>query len=924
LVVRHGSFVIGHWSFVKFIMRIISLDIENAKSYRQAHIDFTEGVNAIVGRNGAGKSTIVEAIGFALFDWLAYKHKDFVREGEKSATITVAFISSADERRYEVVRRIGGGNQYYVYDPELGGKVCGGKADVLAFLRQNMGVEPGADLSRLFSDAVGVPQGSFTAAFLLTPAGRKSTFDPLLQVEEYKRAYDKLREPLSLLRGQQQTLEVEIAGLAARLEQLPPLEAAVRKRAKELKEAEAGLASTAAELAETEEARTALETQVRFINRLRQEKATMAAQLAAGEEQLTSARQALEAALEAQALVAQHRPGHDAYVEAQAQQRTLEQQAQARQTLRDRVAKAEQRLALARKESQTIDEALAGIAKAEEEMARLAPMVKEQERLESELQAARQDHARLQAARRQLSQHEQVLTRLQKRAKTLAGELAKSAELETDRARLEGEIETRQTQLDERREAQAGYKTEAESLKKQSAALEEADIQDAACPVCEQPLTETHRADILQRNAARLEALRQAYAEAQRQMQADDAALAKLKRQLRQTQQALLKLPRSSELDEMQAEIERAQTTLEESRAAVDELAATPARIETLQTKLADLDDPKQAHAIARDQVRRKGTREARRGAIQEEIAGIQATLDELRAQLDAFADLDAARAEVRQALETHVEAYQLVLGNRQVAESVEARQAKVEQVQAQRAALFQQLTQVSEQLAQAEAEFDAEAYTQLLGREQQLRNEQAALQTRLSLLRSAQERDEAQLAMLRKQAARLGSLRAHKETLAEQGAILEALRRVLRDAGPYITGTLIRQISEGAARIFGDIMQDYSRHLSWDETYEIQLNVNGNERAFAQLSGGEQMSAALALRLALLREMSAIDIAFFDEPTTNLDEARREALASQILEVKGLRQLFVISHDDAFEQATQHLIRIERVGGESRVAVEE
>ncbi len=74
--------------------------------------------------------------------------------------------------------------------------------------------------------------------------------------------------------------------------------------------------------------------------------------------------------------------------------------------------------------------------------------------------------------------------------------------------------------------------------------------------------------------------------------------------------------------------------------------------------------------------------------------------------------------------------------------------------------------------------------------------------------------------------------------------------------------------------------------------------------------------------RLALLREMSSIDIAFFDEPTTNLDEARREALARQILNVRGFRQLFVISHDDTFEQATQNLIRVERVDGASRVMV--
>jgi len=56
--------------------------------------------------------------------------------------------------------------------------------------------------------------------------------------------------------------------------------------------------------------------------------------------------------------------------------------------------------------------------------------------------------------------------------------------------------------------------------------------------------------------------------------------------------------------------------------------------------------------------------------------------------------------------------------------------------------------------------------------------------------------------------------------------------------------------------------------------------------------------------------------VAFFDEPTSNLDEPRREALARQILGIEGFRQLFVISHDDTFEQATEKLIRVKKVNG--------
>jgi exonuclease SbcC len=82
-------------------------------------------------------------------------------------------------------------------------------------------------------------------------------------------------------------------------------------------------------------------------------------------------------------------------------------------------------------------------------------------------------------------------------------------------------------------------------------------------------------------------------------------------------------------------------------------------------------------------------------------------------------------------------------------------------------------------------------------------------------------------------------------------------------------------------------------------------------------------MSAALAVRLALLKELSELDIAFFDEPTANLDESRRESLADHILNLRGFSQLFVISHDDTFERVTENRIRVVKENGVSRVYIE-
>src|SRR5579863_3598896 len=151
-------------------MRITQIELTNIKSYRSAVIPLQPGTTAVRGRNGAGKSTLVEAIGFALFDALPYKQAQFVREGERVGTVVVTFVSALDDREYQIVRRCGSSSDWYAYDPAIGARPAEQKADVLAFLREHLRVEGEVALDALFNDAIGVPQGTFTQDFLMTPA----------------------------------------------------------------------------------------------------------------------------------------------------------------------------------------------------------------------------------------------------------------------------------------------------------------------------------------------------------------------------------------------------------------------------------------------------------------------------------------------------------------------------------------------------------------------------------------------------------------------------------------------------------------------------------------------------------------------------------------------------------------------------------
>lgn len=900
-------------------MRILSLELENTKSYATGKIEFTDGVNAIVGHNGAGKSTVLEAIGFTLFDSLTgYKQSDFVREGTKSAEVKVTVLSGLDDRTYQVVRRCGSSNHHAIYDPDLGNKICEGKADVLHFLRQHMGVDLTADLTRLFSDAVGVPQGTFTAAFLQTPAQRKSIFDPLLQVEEYKSAFDKLLDPLRTLQQQNQELAIAISSHQGRLERLEPLKTSIAERTKALTQLGEENSTVKARLTKVQDARIALDAIQQQLTSLRTEQQRVEQRQATLGAQLQSAERAKQEAKEAAQIVETNEPDHQCYITAQERQKVLEAAVRARQQLERQRSDIDKESSIRRAELARTLQDLEAIATAETQIAALAPAIQEQEEIESAYQAAQQNKARLETAQSQLQTAQETYQRQQKRLTKLETQLAQVTALDDERVAQERSSDEIRVRLDQAKERLLHFKVEADALKEQSKAL--AEIDGARCPVCEQPLTATHRHTLAERNQSRIDTLRSDYRIAQQQIKTNEGELAAIQERLKAIQQSLRTMPREDERIALQQELESLQSVILAHQEQISEYREAPAITQELQNRLRQLGDPKQERAVAQATIVQRPAIEKAQGEAEAKLSELQQRHQSVQTALSEYDNLDTELENVNATVQRTLQGYQQVLRYQQIASSLPQREAEIVQLERESEVIEDQLSAIQHQISAIDAQFDKTNYQQLLADEQNLRDRQNVVQTELTFLQREQSRAEAELTELQQiETALLDTLQA-QENIRQKTEVLEALRNLLRQAGPYITKALIKQISDGAMQVFSDIMQDYTRHLTWNEDYGITLEVDGRERQFAQLSGGEQMTAALAVRLALLREMSSIDVAFFDEPTTNLDEARRDALARQILEVKGFRQLFVISHDDTFEQATQNLIRIARVNGISTV----
>ena len=900
-------------------MLIQSLTLENVKSYTQTTVKFSPGANAIVGNNGSGKTTILEAIGFALFDHRPGRQTDFVREGRELGSVTVDFLSSYDERAYRVVRRCGSSSVYRIFDQELSEKLCEGKADVSQFMREHLGIDPDIDPGELFRNAVGVPQGSFTAAFLTTPSVRKGIFDPLLKVAEYRRAYEKLREPLSLLTKRQNDQAVIISGLQGELTRLPSASAETEELTGRIGRAERELQAAQEELTAAEAARQAMAQQRERLLEL-QRTAQMQRQAVAEQERtLAAARQRRAESEEATAITEANRSGHETYRAAQQAQHALnERMAQRRQLQEERVA-VHTRLTQAATQEDAHKRTLVEIAAAEKTVADLTDAVAEQETLEAALRDAQRQMDRLQDVQARVQREQATVDAAQERSDRLRADVAQAQEIEASLEPLQASVGALQQTMAAQQVREASLQAELETVKEQGTRLRDSDS-SAICPICEQPLSAVHRQQLIERLRQRWNDLTedsQAAAQAVRQADSDrKQARSTLTRQ----EKALRSLPRQDAVDAAETGLAELRVQLAETRARAATLTVAPDRVEQLQQSLTALADPRRRRDVARQQASgRKRVEEAlqqRRAEAEQQRVKIEA-LDE---RIAAFGNVDEEADRLKAALDTFQTADDLYRRNQAAAEALPQRRQEVAEAEKALQTAEERYASAQAQLAAGTREFDEERFQEAQTQVVESRSRNVQLETNLGHWRERLAQTQAEIAQLQVQAQRLVDTQAQHGRLLEQSELLTFLRSVLREAGPFVTNALVRQTSYAANQLFGDIMEDYTRTLHWQEDYGIILEVDGRERAFAQLSGGEQMTAALAVRLALLQEMSHLAIAFFDEPTTNLDDIRRDALARQIVGIRGFQQLFIISHDDSFEQATENLIRVEKTNGVSRI----
>ena len=899
------------------------------------------GLYLITGDTGAGKTTIFDAITYAL-----YNHSSSgIREGSMlrckyADDKTPTFV----ELEFEVhgVRYMVRRNPEYQRPKARGEGMTTEKADAtLTYPDDRPPVTKAKDVTAAVQEIIGldynqfsqivlIAQGQFTKLLNASTEERSRIFRKLFRTQRYAQLQERLQAEAAALNQQRTAQNAKLDSLLGGLQfspEDPDAEALRVLCAQTVPETALTLldALTARQAAALEEAGTALHTTEAQLDTVQRQLGAaaqaqrLAQQLTARQAELAAARPALDAAR----AEADHHAGDAAQLDALTAQVTQAQSALAAYDALD---------ALCRQQTEARDAARLAAAQAHKRRTQLDSLNAALAAAEAELAALADADTRLLALQNrsaQLTQRGEALVKLEQRladCQRQAKAAHKAQENYRAAAAAQDEARTRQNTLERAfLDAQAGLL--AESL-----------TEGAPCPVC----GSTHHPAraLLPHTAptqAQVEAARQAAAAADRQAQtasaAAQSALAaanEAKISLRRDAETLL--PERFTAPEGTVPLTFALMTnvLAEESAALQTAQADCAtqcrQAEADCRRKAQLEADRQNKTRQRPALEQAAAEADRSAAVQNAGAdALESQIAERRAALpypqraDAQAALDKLEAD-RSALRTGMDTAQRRL--KQAEQTVAAAEAAVDALTAQQTAAQKELpARSAEELTAQQTELTAARET-LRSREKQLSaqllpNRKTAAQYRAAA--EARQTLESRWQWVSALAATAGGTLTSKQKIKLEAYIqMNYLDRILRYAN-----TRLMQMTAGQYEL-ERIGAENQRSQSGLDLGVID-HYNGTRRSVKTLSGGESFKASLALALGLSDEVQSsaggirLDTLFLDEGFGSLDEESLE-LAIRVLSglTEGDRLVGIISHVGALKDRIdrQVVVHKARTGG--------
>lgn len=828
----------------------LKLEITNFLAYRDPEpLDFS-GLHlaCLAGSNGAGKSSLLDAMTWALWGKARARRDDDLIHGDE-IDMQVRFTFLMDGNCYCVQRyrtRKGRGHSELAFEVQDGD---GWRALTGATIRETE--DRIKSVLRLdyntFINSAFLMQGRADEFTQKTPGDRKAMLSEILGLDVWGDYETRAKEHLRSIEREKRQLEAMVQSIDDEL-------AREDEYREELAAREAERDGIGEKIAEAEEHVRELDDARRELGYLNTRYADIEQQVHDGQEdlrQINAERQTVGEQLAAHSAILAERKEIEAGFE---------------------------QLQTARRADQDLGERLMAQGGLRQQLSALEQAIaSERSSLQTELNGLRQQRAK----------HAEQAGKIEAKEQTLAEARQKLADLKVWESKRDGwtvEQSETQNELTQVQTMTRSLNVESDNLAQQKGQIEAA--QEAICPLCEQELSDVHREELLARLDAQSQAKTEEYQAGRKRIRELEAVLQQLRQEIKRADSELRALPPlTSHIATLEAQLEQAysaqaeQAEVEKRLAELEQMLdgetyAVEARqeLEDLQQQLAELGYDEQAHHEARRLIR--------------ELEPFERRKADLDVALNALPEAEARIARLDQQAETR--------GKR-----LDTLCEQLDGIAKEREAYSTRVTELAEW----------EGYLQNL-RDQygQAQSLVGAAQQRLNTIDIQRERRKEKVKKLDELAEEQGVYEQLKDAFGKDGIPAMIIEATI----PEIEGEaneLLARMTDGRMHVRFDTQREKVTG-GVKETLDIKIADELGTRDYETFSGGEAFRVDFAIRLALSRLLARragaqLRTLIMDEGFGTQDTQGRERLVQAINTIRDdFDLILVITHIDELRDA--------------------
>ncbi len=915
-------------------MIFTKLKLNNFKSHENTTINFEKGISVIVGENGAGKSTILEAISFALFkQYTAKKLNDLVRNNANAMSVELEFI--ANGKQYKIIRTKRSNLKSSIYKKtSLDGNyvhICTGDKEVAREVRQILDID-----SDLFLNAIYIRQGEIAELVDKTPAEKKLLIAKLLGIDSLENAWKNLLPLINDYETQRAELKGKLFNSAELKEEYDKKTrelTALRDRGHELEEQIVEVNELLKEVSESkrnmerekeihENQLTSLENENKTLAKLEEDKRVV-------QENLDKIREAEEKIERLEKFVSKL----DVYLDFEKSVisiQRLKEEEEAINNKLDSIAKqkeiiqnnkedynnflsSDEEITKFNNQKIKFEDELAAMAKLEQNKKDLLKVIEEQRNdIEGFFSKAKDNLADNGLSQDIISEIEDFNCLEDKTNEFIDEISSKIKDLSDDIITKNEEIVVFN-----------------QNIKSSEKPLEELENTDNKCPVCQSDITSAMKKDLMKEHRQNIDENQKAISENEEAVR----LLTKNKESFEQKNERIQDLSKDIiEYKHKFNHLQKESLKLQEMDENLESKDRISNRLGEIILDIAKLKEAREKYRETYDEYNKA------KGAL--EVLGSETEAQYKLKQVDNEIDNHVQNIKLAIDQDPHLSGDISTVELKDRIDDLKQKNEEYNQLKGfvqNKNSLTSQFDSIKEDIGVSKNQkeiienkiaaslFDEDKYEQIIYNFERYERQQNKFNSELHELKGQARESISYRNDLKEKIETADKFQQEYDDISNYIELLKIIRGLYGKDGIQkdlrnISRPLIQKYTK---QFFNEFNFNYS-DLTLDEEYDVTVYGPEGESSMSMVSGGEKIAIALALRLGITQAMSKgeLDTILLDEPTIHLDSSRRHELINLLKDMSVLPQMIIVTHESQLENAADNLIKVEKENGISKIVM--